>query len=57
MYAPTQKNFILNYHQCHQSINQQNPQNSRFSSLNIPILGLNAYLSPDQDKPGLTRLT
>jgi len=27
IYTPTHtKNFILNYHQCHQSINQQNPK-------------------------------
>jgi len=39
-----------------QSINKTKNQ-TRFSSHIVPILSLNAYPSPDQDKPGLTRLT
>jgi len=39
-----------------QSINKTQ-KTLNFLLTSYPILGLNAYSSPDQDKPGLTRLT
>jgi len=33
----TRKNFILNYHQCHQSINQHNPQTLEFLLSSSPF--------------------
>merc|ERR1712008_552439 len=55
------QNFILKYHPCHQ-INQSinKTPNSRFllfSHRCTPTLDFSAYLSPNQDEPGLTRLT
>merc|ERR1712008_296190 len=55
------QNFILKYHPCHQ-INQSINKipNSRFllfSHRCTPTLDFSAYLSPNQDEPGLTRLT
>jgi hypothetical protein len=55
MYTHKKTSSLIIINVINQSINK--PPNSRFSSLVVPILGLNAYLSPEQDKPGLTRLT
>merc|ERR1712129_348088 len=55
------QNFILKYHPCHQ-INQSinKTPNSRFPLFShrcTQTLDFSAYLSPNQDEPGLTRLT